>query len=259
MSTSSRVQDRVRQVAGVATLVVVLLLNGLAGSGGLSGASIGDIANRFSTWFLPASYVFSIWSVIYLLLLGFVGFQVLPSRRESAVLRRIGAWWPINGLLNVSWIVVFSFGLFGPSLAVMILLLGSLIVIQRAIGPRDQLGRVERFAVALPFEMYLAWISVALIANTFQFGSSLGWDGLGSTAAWVAVAMMVVATSVGAFMASRRGVWIYPFVVAWALHGIAVRYAGQQPVAAAGWLLAAIGLVVGAVALTRMSRGEVGA
>lgn len=49
--------DRLRQVAGVVTFGLVLGLNGVAGSGGLSGESIGEIANRYPSAFRPASYV----------------------------------------------------------------------------------------------------------------------------------------------------------------------------------------------------------
>ena len=48
-----------------ATFVVVLALNGLAGSGKLTGTSIGAVSNDFPTYITPAGYAFSIWGVIY--------------------------------------------------------------------------------------------------------------------------------------------------------------------------------------------------
>lgn len=241
-------RDVTRQIAGVVTLAAVLLLNGVAGSGALSGDSIGVIANQDRSYFLPASYVFSIWSIIYLLLTVFVVYQSLPSRRDQPVLRRIGWWWPVNGALNSAWVVLFSFGLFGSALAVMVMLLVSLARIHTLVGPRRELEKGDRLAVAVPFELYLAWISVALIANSFQVASAWGWDGLSEGAVVWAVAMMLVATTVGAFMATRRGVWVYPLVVAWALAGIAVRYDQVGALSAAAWTLTALGLLFAAVA-----------
>ncbi|NCG32392.1 MAG: tryptophan-rich sensory protein, partial [Proteobacteria bacterium] len=153
--------DLVRQIAGVLTFAFVMWLNGLAGAGTLSGESIGVIANRYPSAFLPADYVFGIWGLIYLALLGFTIYQALPAQRTNPVLRRLGWWWPVNGLLNVTWIVTFSFSHFGAAMVIMLALLGSLIVMHLRIGIEDELGVMDRVLVALPFALYLSWISVA--------------------------------------------------------------------------------------------------
>lgn len=236
-----------------ATLAVVLLLNGLAGAGSLSGESIGVIANRYSSWFLPASYVFSIWSIIYLMLGGFVLYHFLPGRRDRPVLERIGVWWLLNGALNSAWVVLFSFGLYGPSLVVMVLLLASLVRIHVLVGPRGEADRLERFAVHLPFETYLAWISVAVIANSFQYATFLGLDGFGIVAARLSIAMMVVASASAVYMALRRAVWVHPVVLAWALVGIAVRHDDAGFLTRSGWVLA---VLCGVVAVFTLVRGR---
>ena len=90
-----RVHPPVLQALNLAVLVLVLWLNGLAGSGGLSGESIGLIANRYPSWFLPANYVFGIWSLIYLGLTAFTVFQLLPGERSNPAVTAIGWWWPM--------------------------------------------------------------------------------------------------------------------------------------------------------------------
>ena len=63
--------------------ILVLAGNGLAASGKMSGDSIGTIANRYQSLFLPANYVFGIWSLIYVGLMVVTVFQALPG--ESSV------------------------------------------------------------------------------------------------------------------------------------------------------------------------------
>jgi hypothetical protein len=249
------VPDGLRQAAGVATLVLVLWLNGLAGAGALSGESIGVIANRYASAFLPAGYVFGIWSLIYLALVAFTVYQALPGQRANPLLRRLGWLWPVNGVLNVAWIVTFSFSRFGAAMVVMIALLASLLAIHLRIGLEDELPLRDRVFVAFPFGLYLAWISVALIANTFQYVTFLEWDGFGiDGTVWSAV-MMGVATALGAFMAWHRRTWVFPPVVAWALVGIAVRFPDTPIVARTAWVMVGVG---GVALLVSLARGRVG-
>lgn len=232
-------------------MAVVLALNGLAGSGGVSGESIGVIANRFPSAFLPADYVFGIWALIYLALIIYVVDQALPSRRDAAVHRRIGYLWPVNGVLNVAWIVAFSFSRFVLAMAIMLLLLRSLVMIHIRVGDPRTLGPRDRFVVALPFGLYLAWISVAVIANTFQLATVFQWNGFGlDGTVWSAV-MMLVAMALAAVMALRRGVIVFPLVVAWALVGIALRYPSTPVLTLPAWTLSGAGALIVLAALRR--------
>jgi hypothetical protein len=231
------------------TLVVVLAFNGAAGSGAMSGESIGLIANRYASLFLPAGWVFGIWSLIYLALIASAVYQLLPGRGPARAVERLGPWWIVVGVLNVAWVSLFSFAKFGPALAVMVAMLVSLVAATERIRAADAESPgsatvAERLFVRWPFDLYLAWISVALIANTFQYMHVIGWDGFGIPEAAWSVAMMVVATLLGAAMAWARGMWLFPLVVAWAVNGIGARYAELPAIAGpARWL--AIGGVVG--------------
>lgn len=232
------------QALNVAVLVAVLWANGMAGSGALSGESIGVIANRYPSHFLPASYVFGIWSLIYLWLAAFVVFQALPGQRRCAPLGRLGYGWLANGVLNIAWVVTFSFSLFPAAWAIMVALLVNLVQIhERAgFGARPD-GWGPRLFVAYPFGLYLAWISVALISNTFQLVTYLGWGGLGlGGPGWSAV-MMAVGAGLCAFMVVRRGNWLFPIVFVWAFVGLADRYAELPLVANTAYLTSALALV----------------
>lgn len=246
------------QALNVAVLLAVLWANGMAGSGALSGESIGLIANRYPSYFLPANYVFGIWSLIYLGLAAFAAFQALPAQRACEPLGRLGYGWLVNGLLNVAWVVAFSFSLFPTAWVIMVALLVNLVWIHERIrfGTWTD-GWGTRVFVAFPFGLYLAWISVALISNTFQLVTYLEWGGLGlGGPAWSAL-MMVVGTGLSAFMVVHRGNWLFPIVFAWAFLGLADRYADLPVVANTAYVTSALGIVFLAAGLAwRRSRAE---
>lgn len=232
-----------RPVANVVAYGLVLWLNGLAGSGAMSGESIGLIANRYPSAFLPANYVFGIWGLIYASLFAFVLYQLMRWRHRDGAAGRIGWWWIVSCVLNVGWIVAFSFSRFGTAMVLMVALLIALARIHQRIGRGLlPLSAGEHLFVAFPFSLYLSWILVAVIANSFQYVNYLGWSGAGTGATWSAV-MMVVATAAALGMVAWRGDWVFPLVTAWAFLGIADRYPEVAVIATTAKACAAAGLV----------------
>lgn len=241
---------KARVVVNVVTLVAVLVVNGLAGAGTLSGRSIGEVANRYPSYFLPAGYVFGIWGLIYVLLAAFVVFQALPGNRADPAAVRIGWAWALNGALNVAWLFAFSFERFGLSMLLMLGLLANLIVTHARIRPAGlRLTRAQIILVELPFAVYLAWISVATIANASQWLGIVGWDGFGISGVTWAVVLMTMAAGLAAAIETKRGAVVFGLVVAWALWGIGVRYQDVSSILNAARLLAPACLALGILGL----------
>ena len=229
-------------------LLLVLGWNGAAASGAMSGNSIGVIANQYRSLFLPANYVFGIWSLIYCGLIASVVYQLLPGNGSRRAVQQLGPWWMVSCVLNIAWISLFSFAQFGLALLVMIVFLVSLIAVGERVRHDGEPSLRDRLLVVWPQDLYLAWISVALIANSFQFAHVVGWSGAGVSETTWSVVMMSVATLLGIGMAWGTGSWIFPLVVAWAVRGIGARYADVPALAnPAGWLVA-VGIAGGAVA-----------
>ena len=234
------------RVANAVVFPLVLLLNGLAGSGALSGRSIGEIANAFSSYFLPADYVFGIWSFIYLGLAAFAVYQLRPAWQDGDAAGRIGYLWIGNAALNTAWLSAFSFERYLTAWLLMVALLLNLIWIHERIGTGTRsLPLRDRFLVAAPFNVYLAWISVALIANTFQLVTVIGWGGFGVDGSVWAAGMMLVGTALAVTMSHRRASWAFPLVFAWAFVGIAARYPEVSLVRNVAWAAAATGVLAG--------------
>ncbi len=128
------------------TLLVVVALNGAAATGAMSGDSIGVLANRFPSLFLPANYVFGIWSLIYAGLVACMLLQLVPSEAGRTAVERLGPWWVACGVLNVAWITLFSFSQFALALIVMLLFLWVLV----HVGERLRGGRCRRCCARWP-------------------------------------------------------------------------------------------------------------
>ena len=257
--------DRLRQV------LVLLFTVGQAVLGSWSNAAIkpsnADVSDSFTTYFIPAGLTFAIWGYLYLIVIAYGVYQMFPSQKERPLHRTIGPWVALGTGASMIWPIIFqSSGVFGTpefrppflwlSFLVILVLLVSLIQAVRGIIFRNrQINRTDRWLVSLPFYSYLAWASVATIANATVLLISAGWSGENGGDVWSAV-MLVIATLivVGVMFVSWNRVGIVGFgaVIAWAFLGV---YLGNNDKSAlVGMVALATGALVLAVALWRASR-----
>jgi hypothetical protein len=233
----------IRQWVNVLAFVLTVVVNGLANALPLNGLETGEISDRFQIYFVPAGYVFSIWGLIYLALLGFTIYQALPSQRENPRLRSIGYWFAFGGLANIVWIFLWHYESFLLTWIAMLALLASLIVIYLRLDiGRAKVSLAEFWLVNIPFSLYLGWITVATIANITQVLFYLGWNGWGLAPETWALILLFVAVLVGGAMAWSRGDVAYLLVLAWAFAGIAIKHTGVPLVAYAAWIATALAL-----------------
>ncbi len=246
-------KDLIRQIVNALVVVGTIAMNGLANALPLNGQLTGEISDRFRVFFVPAGYVFSIWGLIYVGLLAFAIFQALPAQRQNAALRRIGYLPSLSGVANVAWLFFWHYNAFGWTLVAMLLLLASLLAIylRLGIGRAPAASPGERWAVRVPFSIYLGWITVATLANVTDVLYLTAWNGWGIGPETWAVILLAIATLVALAMAVTRRDAAYILVLTWAFAGIAVAQAGAPLVANAGWIAAAITALLAAWALWR--------
>jgi hypothetical protein len=225
-------RDFIRQIINVITLLVTIIVNGLANALPLNGITTREISDSFPVLFVPAGYVFAIWGLIYVALLGFGIYQALPAQRDNPRVRRIGYWFALANIANAVWIFLWHYQYFELTLLAMLTLLASLLVIYQRLQIGQQVVQgAERWLVNVPFSIYLGWITVATIANMTIVLFDVGWNGFGIGAAVWAAALLVVGTLITGLMILRRGDIAYAGVIIWAFIGIAVKQADTQLVA----------------------------
>ncbi|MGC9347346.1 MAG: tryptophan-rich sensory protein [Anaerolineae bacterium] len=224
-------------IATVATLTVNFLANALP----INGLTTGEVSDRFDIYFVPAGYVFSIWGLIYLGLIAFTIYQALPSQEDNPHVQRIGLFYALSGVANIAWIFLWHYERFRLTLPFLALLLVSLIIIFLKLwSGRDKLSLADRWAILVPFSIYLGWASVATVANATQLLYFLDWGGWGISPEVWAVIMLIVAAGIALAMAIRHASIAYTAVFVWAYAGIAAKHWGTPIVGITAAVLAGV-------------------
>ncbi len=246
------------QGINVVVFIVTVAVNALAGSTTLlNGKTSGEISDLYPTLITPAGYTFSIWGLIYMLLLIFIIYQALPGNREQSFLSKVSFLFALSGILNVLWLFLWHYELITLSVMLMFALLATLI----AIYLRLDIGRVdvalrEKVCVHVPFSVYLGWITVASIANVAVALTFVGWDGGGVEPVTWAMLVIVVALLITLAVIATRKDAAYSLVLVWALAGImAKQIENQTVVLIAGGSIAIVLIAIVAMAVvSRLKR-----
>lgn len=233
----------------VALAVGTIVMNILANALPLNGHNTGEISDRFNVLFVPAGYVFSIWGLIYIGLLAYAAYQAMPAQRSNPRLARVDSLFIVASVANVVWLFFWHYNLFLLTLVAMLTLLASLIGIYLGLGiGRSVVSRGERWAVQVPFSVYLGWISVATIANVTDVLDFVGWNGWGlEAAAWAAI-MLGIGVILAAAVAFTRHDVAYVLVFVWAYIGIAIKQAGTPLLTVITWPAVVVLVILAATA-----------
>jgi hypothetical protein len=217
---------------------VMIVMNYLANAIPLNGKTTGALSDAFPNLFVPAGITFSIWGVIYLLLLVFCVIQFTSP--DQAVISRIGWLFAVTCIFNALWIVTWHYGRLPLSVIIMLGLLVSLIWINIIVKDLP-FGLIKA-----AFGIYLGWICIATIANVTALLVNFSWNGFGlSEETWTVI--MILA---GALIASLT-LWRLdnPFIglsVVWAFAGIMIK---RQVDYRTIFIVAAVALAVVAIML----------
>ena len=241
----------------VAALMAVLTVNWLSNSLPLNGKTPGALSDQYPNLFVPAGLTFSIWGVIYIWLMVWVGFQVaalfnskLADQVEPMVVRS-GWLFVLTCALNISWLFAWHWEQVLLSVVVMVMLLIVLLRLNLALKVgSSKTSSLEKRAAHLPFGIYQGWITVALIANVTALLVSMGWspDMPEATLTLLLVAAGALIANYMLFTHNNLG---HALAVAWALFGIYLKRSdGLEPGSEQVALLAGvccIGLLVSMV------------
>jgi benzodiazapine receptor len=245
-------RDVVRQWITMLTVIALIVMNILANALPFNGLSTATISDSFKVFFVPAGYVFAIWGLIYIGLLAYGIYQALPAQKENPRLRRAAAPFVVGSLANIAWLFFWHYGVFALTVVAMLILLASLIMVYQILGVNQvSVSNGERWAVHVPFSIYLGWISVATIANITDLLWYVGWNGFGLAPEVWTVIMLTVTVVLAFAMALLRGDVAYLLVLVWALAGIGVKQAATPLVSTSAFVCAGLVLMAVGLALFR--------
>jgi hypothetical protein len=222
---------KLRAILNWLALILMLTVNTLANTMPINGYNTGQVSAFYPNLFVPDGFTFSIWSVIYLLLICFVVISTKwlwykSDAPPGQLVGKISPLFIITCLLNAGWILAWHYLQVFASVIIMLLFLGMLIYIYLQLQPfRTFLSPVQKLFLYTPFVVYLGWISVATIANFTALLVQLKWTGAPFAEAIWSIIMIVIASILGMIFIWKRSDRAYALVIAWALLGI---YRGQS-------------------------------
>lgn len=233
-----------RQVINIVLFASVIVVNALATILPINGLTTAELSDAFPSLFTPAGYVFSIWGLIYTLLIIFIIYQARPKTKRNLTLIKVGYFFALSCLFNIAWIFAWHYKAVVLSHVFMLGILATLIICYERIHHTRRLSNSEYFAIKLPFSIYLGWITVATVASTAVVLLQLGITG-GSFAPTITALVIAAATIIGLLVLGARQDGAFVMVLIWAFAGIAVKQWGVVQIVAIAALAAIVILVLG--------------
>lgn len=263
-----------------AAYAVMVLCNVLFEALRLGGTTSSEVSNQVFAWFTPAGYVFSIWGVIYLALFAWLAYATWSTSptaragRSSRARRAKAGGGPAAGgvagasrsvpvlfvascVLNVAWLVLFHFEQTALALLVIAALWVDLAALYAAVrrsgampgsGAPAGAGLRERAMAALgwaPTSIYLAWVTVAVFANTSHVLTRAVGEGIPLAGGLSTLVLAAGVLLVGYFMRMRYADGVMQAVFLWAIVGVGVHVMDASAlVAVMLFVLAAFAAVV---------------
>ena len=199
----------------VVFFAIMIVMNYLANALPLNNKTTGELSDSFPNLFVPAGITFSIWGIIYLLLVVYTIVQFTSA--DKTTINNISWLFAISCIFNALWIVAWHYEKLPMSLIIMSGLLISLIYINMSIS------HLPTGIIKAAFGVYLGWICIATIANVTALLVSYSWNGFGiSQEAWTII-MISAGTLIAATALYRLNNPFIGLAVIWAFAGIILK------------------------------------
>jgi benzodiazapine receptor len=227
--------DRIRSYLVLAATIGVIVFNWIAATGRLGGVDTGEMSDRYQTLVTPAGYAFSIWSLIYLGLIAFSVYQLLPA--NVGRFRAFRSLYIFTCALNCAWLYFWHSEQIVICFVIISALCITLLVINYLLREPDSLA--DAWIAKAPFSIYFGWVTAATFVNFAIMLKYLRVDLSPGAETALAVSLILLVGAIAVAVRLKLANYFYPLAVAWALTAIAVKQSGQTAIV----LVCAIGVV----------------
>lgn len=228
---------RLISVLNLLIIIILIAWNGYANTGNYNGNTVGDLSAEYNNLFTPASYAFSIWGLIFIMLLVFGGYGVYAAFAKAKSLQPrsyrtnfVASTFPFFLAANIFctiWVALWLQEMVGASVLCMI---GILVCLLACIKKLDMEIWDAPFPIIAfvwwPLCLYAGWISVAIIANVASYLNSI-MEISQANQILVTGIMIIVATIINILMIWYRNMREYASVAVWALVAIYIRHSTE--------------------------------
>lgn len=242
----------------LASTVLMITLNSLPASV-FNGQSNAVMSRRYQTLITPAGYAFAIWGLIFIGVLGYAIYQVMPAQRSNPRFSAAAPWVIANMVFNGFWTVIFGQEWIALATVVIIADLVTLYKIVDALSiNRVRVSSMETWLARVPFSIYFGWLTVATTVCIAFFLKANGFNAFGLGDQTWAVLILVVALGIGAVVFNKYRNVAYILVFTWAYYAISVQtktIPTVPTVALAGAVGAVILAVIGLINQRKIANG----
>jgi len=169
---------RTLQILNALSVVFALVMNIIVGARLINVPSIGEVSDRYATLLTPATYAFSIWALIYLLLIVFAVYQardLFKPKENNTLPHRLGPYFILANIGNGLWTYIFVSDFIGTSVLVLLGMVATLFLAMRRLNIAMYSAPLRTvICVWWPLMIYTGWVLVASVVNIASWLASLG-------------------------------------------------------------------------------------
>ena len=223
------------QVGNIIVVILTIIINGLANILPIGGKYTRELSDNIPNLFVPAGITFSIWGIIYVLIISFAIYLARDlfkkEKTTKPFLERISYFFIIANLANIIWIFLWHYEQILLSLLAMILLFVSLLFIYLKLNIGiEKVSMKDKLFIHVPISVYIGWITVATIANVTAVLVTIDWDGFGISEEIWTMLVLIIATIITILIITTRKDYAYSAVIIWALIGIYLKRIADDPI-----------------------------
>ncbi len=209
-------------IIALLTTILTITINALANILPINGYNTGELSDMYPNLFVPAGITFSIWALIFIMLIVFSLVYIYLQFRLKKKHHKLLSLFILTNVLNISWILAWHYLMVLLSVVIMVFLLITLIFLYYETNKYNyNLG--YRIFVKGTVSIYLGWISIATIANITAYLVSINWSGWGiPELIWTIIMLLVGLVLTLAFTYYQRNL-LYNLVIIWAYAGIIIK------------------------------------
>lgn len=227
-------------ITNIVLLLVTLLFNGLSQLGIFNDLTNAEVSGMYQTKITPAGFAFSIWGLIYTLLIITMAWLFYKRENEKVgeVIDAMGYYFIIASVANIVWTVLFAYLQIGLStIAIFILLLSLMQILMRF----KKLDQKINPLYSVTFGMYAGWVLVATVVNIAAALVKVEWGGFGIDELVWATIIVVAAVVIAFYVTTRTTNTILPLPIAWAYFAI---FKGEDLTVALVGMVLLIGMAI---------------
>lgn len=199
----------------------MIIINTLGAFGFINGMTQKEVSDKYPTLITPPPFTFSIWGVIYTLLIISMIFLLVNSTKSYSkrFFAEISPVFWLSCIFNIGWIVFFSLERIFISAIFILLLLISLLIVTIKSTP---IGNERNGLIPMTFGIYSGWILIATVVNIASLLVSLKWNGFGIPEGVWAFIILIVAFGISFGVQRKVRNVFFTLPIAWAYIGIGI-------------------------------------